>query len=55
MEIGFQNFLSFGSTWQDIPLYKGVNFVTGVDKSTGKSNGAGKSSLSLIALMSRFG
>jgi DNA repair exonuclease SbcCD ATPase subunit len=43
-EIGFQNFLSFGSKWQDIPLKKGVNFVTGFDKDRGKSNGAGKSS-----------
>jgi len=43
-EIGFQNFLSFGSRWQDVPLKKGVNFVTGYDKDRGKSNGAGKSS-----------
>ena len=42
--VGFQNFLSFGSKWQDIPLYKGVNFVTGIDVDKGKSNGAGKSS-----------
>lgn len=44
IEIGFQNFLSFGSRWQDVPLHNGVNFVTGLDKDKGKSNGAGKSS-----------
>lgn len=44
MEVGFQNFLSFGSRWQDVPLLDGVNFVTGMDKDKGKSNGAGKSS-----------
>ncbi len=44
LEIGFKNFLSFGSKWQDIPLHKGVNFVTGLDMDKGKSNGAGKSS-----------
>jgi len=44
IEVGFQNFLSFGSKWQDIKLYNGVNFVTGLDKDKGKSNGAGKSS-----------
>jgi len=44
LEVGFQNFLSFGSKWQDIPLINGVNFVTGYDKDKGKSNGAGKSS-----------
>lgn len=42
--IGFKNFLSFGSQWQDIPLKNGVNFVTGYDKDKDKSNGAGKSS-----------
>lgn len=44
IEVGFQNFLSFGSKWQDIKLHNGVNFVTGLDKDKGKSNGAGKSS-----------
>lgn len=44
IDIGFQNFLSFGSQWQRIPLHNGVNFVTGLDKDKGKSNGAGKSS-----------
>lgn len=44
IEVGFQNFLSFGSKWQDIKLHDGVNFVTGLDKDKGKSNGAGKSS-----------
>jgi DNA repair exonuclease SbcCD ATPase subunit len=44
IEIGFQNFLSFGSRWQDVPLLDGVNFVTGLDKDKDKSNGAGKSS-----------
>lgn len=44
IDIGFQNFLSFGSKWQRIPLHNGVNFVTGLDKDKGKSNGAGKSS-----------
>lgn len=44
IDIGFQNFLSFGSKWQEIPLHNGVNFVTGIDKDKGKSNGAGKSS-----------
>jgi DNA repair exonuclease SbcCD ATPase subunit len=42
--IGFQNFLSFGNRWQDIELKNGINFVTGIDKDKGKSNGAGKSS-----------
>lgn len=44
LSVGFQNFLSFGSQWQEIPLNKGINFVTGFDKDKGKSNGAGKSS-----------
>jgi hypothetical protein len=44
LEIGFQNFLSFGSRWQEVPLLNGLNFVTGMDKDKGKSNGAGKSS-----------
>ena len=44
LEVGFQNFLSFGSKWQDVPLHNGVNFVTGLDMDKGKSNGAGKSS-----------
>jgi DNA repair exonuclease SbcCD ATPase subunit len=44
IEVGFQNFLSFGSKWQEVPLYNGVNFVTGIDKDKDKSNGAGKSS-----------
>jgi len=44
LSIGFQNFLSFGSKWQDVNLYNGVNFVTGTDLDKGKSNGAGKSS-----------
>jgi DNA repair exonuclease SbcCD ATPase subunit len=44
ISIGFRNFLSFGSKWQDIPLHNGVNFVTGLDLDKGKSNGAGKSS-----------
>lgn len=44
ISVGFQNFLTFGSQWQEIPLNKGVNFVTGRDADKGKSNGAGKSS-----------
>jgi DNA repair exonuclease SbcCD ATPase subunit len=44
LDVGFKNFLSFGSQWQRIPLHNGVNFVTGLDKDKGKSNGAGKSS-----------
>jgi DNA repair exonuclease SbcCD ATPase subunit len=44
LEIGFQNFLSFGSRWQKVPLLNGLNFVTGMDIDKGKSNGAGKSS-----------
>lgn len=44
IDVGFKNFLSFGSQWQRIPLHNGVNFVTGIDKDKGKSNGAGKSS-----------
>lgn len=44
ISVGFQNFLSFGSRWQDMELYNGINFVTGLDKDKGKSNGAGKSS-----------
>ena len=42
--IGFKNFLSFGSQFQDIKLKNGINFVTGYDKDKDKSNGAGKSS-----------
>lgn len=42
--VGFKNFLSFGSKWQDIPFKNGVNFVSGYDKDKNKSNGAGKSS-----------
>ena len=44
IDVGFKNFLSFGNKWQVIPLHNGVNFVTGIDKDKGKSNGAGKSS-----------
>jgi DNA repair exonuclease SbcCD ATPase subunit len=39
-----RNFLSFGNTLQDIQFKTGVNMVLGKDMSTGRSNGAGKTS-----------
>ena len=38
------NFLSFGDKVNEIPFNNGVNVVLGKDLSTGRSNGAGKSS-----------
>lgn len=54
-EIGFKNFLSFGSKWQDIPLHNGLNFVTGWDASRNKSNGAGKSSFLESIIFALYG
>jgi DNA repair exonuclease SbcCD ATPase subunit len=42
--VKIQNFLSFGSVESVIPFNRGVNIVLGKDLSTGRSNGAGKSS-----------
>ncbi len=42
--VRFKNFLSFGSTVQEIGFHPGVNVVLGKDLSTGRSNGSGKSS-----------
>ena len=53
--VGFKNFLSFGSKWQDIPLKYGLNFVTGWDVSRNKSNGAGKSSFLESIIFALFG
>lgn len=40
----FRNFLSFGSRNQEISFHQGTNIVLGKDFTTGRSNGAGKSS-----------
>ncbi len=53
--VGFKNFLSFGSKWQDIPLKTGLNFVTGWDAARNKSNGAGKSSFLESIIFALFG
>ena len=53
--IGFKNFLSFGSKWQDVPLKHGLNFVTGWDAARNKSNGAGKSSFLESIIFALFG
>lgn len=53
--VGFKNFLSFGSKWQDVPLKQGVNFVTGWDVARNKSNGAGKSSFLESIIFALFG
>jgi DNA repair exonuclease SbcCD ATPase subunit len=42
--VRFKNFLSFGSTWQDVDFLPGVNAVIGIDKDKNRSNGVGKSS-----------
>jgi len=54
-EIGFKNFLSFGSKWQDVPLKNGLNFVTGWDAARNKSNGAGKSSFLETIIFALYG
>jgi len=43
--ISFRNFLTFGNQTQKFELKSGLNLITGLDQSTGRSNGAGKSSL----------
>jgi DNA repair exonuclease SbcCD ATPase subunit len=53
--VGFKNFLSFGSKWQDVPLKHGLNFVTGWDASRNKSNGAGKSSFLESIIFALYG
>jgi len=42
--VRLQNFLSYGSKINEIQFHQGVNVVLGKDLSTGRSNGAGKSS-----------
>ena len=42
--VKIKNFLSFGNVENHIPFQNGVNVVLGRDVSTGRSNGAGKSS-----------
>ena len=42
--VKIKNFLSFGDRENTIPFKQGVNIVLGKDLSTGRSNGAGKSS-----------
>ena len=53
--VGFKNFLSFGSKWQDVPLKDGLNSVTGWDASRNKSNGAGKSSFLESIIFALYG
>jgi len=53
--VGFKNFLSFGSKWQDIPLKHGLNSVTGWDVERQKSNGAGKSSFLESIIFALYG
>jgi hypothetical protein len=40
--ISFRNFLTFGNQTQKFELKSGLNLITGLDQSTGRSNGAGK-------------
>lgn len=54
-EVGFKNFLSFGSKWQEVPFKQGINFVTGWDTARNKSNGAGKSSLLESVIFALYG
>jgi len=42
LEVSFRNFLSFGNKTQSLKFQPGINLITGVDKTTGRSNGAGK-------------
>jgi len=44
-QVKLKNFLSFGSKWQTVPFLRGLNVIIGEDLDTGRSNGAGKSSL----------
>jgi len=44
-QVKLKNFLSFGSKWQTVPFLRGLNVIIGLDLETGRSNGAGKSSL----------
>ena len=44
-QVKLKNFLSFGSKWQTVPFLRGLNVIIGQDLDTGRSNGAGKSSL----------
>lgn len=42
ISVSFRNFLSYGNKTQFIEFKPGINIVTGVDTTTGRSNGAGK-------------
>lgn len=53
--VGFKNFLSFGSKFQDVSFKNGLNFVVGMDKDRDKSNGAGKSSFLEAPVFALFG
>jgi len=37
-----KNFMSFGNTWQELPIRTGINLIQGYDVNTKKSNGSGK-------------
>src|SRR6056297_169549 len=50
-----KNFLSYGDTWTDISLYKGINLVTGFDNQKKRSNGAGKTSFMEMIMFALFG
>lgn len=53
--VRFKNFYSFGAKFQEISLEEGINLVVGVDKESGKRNGAGKSSLIDAIIFGLFG
>jgi len=42
ISVSFRNFLSYGNKTQTIDFKPGINLVTGVDTTTGRSNGSGK-------------
>jgi hypothetical protein len=40
--VTFKNFLTFGNAEQSFVLKPGITLITGLDHSTGRSNGSGK-------------
>ncbi len=54
-EVEFKNFLSFGNNWQKFNFDNGLCIIQGQIVESGKSNGAGKSSLTELIPFSLFG
>ena len=55
VEVEFKNFLSFGNNWQKFKFKDGMNIIQGMTVESGKSNGAGKSSLTELVPFALFG